>query len=103
MGSPGPTTREQIFALHGDACWLCNGRLDFSPDAAPSKKPTIEHLRAKSLGGGNELDNLRLCHPKCNERLSNKTLSEKESMRAKFRRDTDNNKAKMAAARVSAK
>lgn len=103
MGTPGPSTREQILARHGDACWLCNGKLDFGLDAPESKRPTIEHLQPKSLGGGNDPDNLRLCHQSCNLRLSNKTLAEKERIREKFRLDTANNKAKTAAARASAK
>lgn len=103
MGTPGPSTREQILARHGDACWLCNGQLDFGPDAVEGKKPTIEHLQPQSLGGGNDPDNLRLCHKSCNLRLSNKPLAEKERIRAKFRLDAANNKAKMAAARASAK
>jgi len=103
MGSPGPSTREQILARHGDACWLCNGQLDFGPGATESKKPTIEHLQPKSLGGGNDPDNLRLCHHSCNLRLSNKPLAEKERIREKFHLDVTNNQAKMAAARALAK
>lgn len=74
---------EQLRARDGDACWLCTRQLNFS--AVPNSKnaPTIEHLVAKSLGGGGELKNLVLTHPHCNRQLADKPLARKQEMRAK--------------------
>lgn len=89
---------EQIRARDGDACWLCTRLLKF--DAAPNTKdaPTIEHLVAKSLGGGNDLANLVLCHKACNLHLADRPREKKEEMRIKFHA----NAAKVAAAKGAA-
>ena len=50
-------------------------------NANEKRKPTIEHLQPKSLGGGNDLENLRLCHPGCNNALGNRPHANKERMR----------------------
>ncbi len=57
--------------------------MDFSGTARATQKPTIEHLHPKALGGGNELDNLVLCHPGCNKQLADRPRAEKERLRAR--------------------
>lgn len=100
MNAPASLTKiEQIRARDGDGCWLCARPLDFA--AVPNSKnaPTLEHLVAKSLGGGNELANLVLCHPGCNLHLADKPLAKKQEIRAKWQA----NAAKVAAAASAAK
>lgn len=48
---------------HGK-CLICNGRLSF--DAKTGFGANIEHIVPRSLGGGNDLRNLGLTHPRCN-------------------------------------
>ncbi len=104
MGTPGPSTRDQIRARDGDACWLCNGKLSFAANAGEKRKATIEHLQPVSLGGGNDFDNLRLCHRGCNKQLGNRPRAEKEGLREKFQLAVVKNKEKIAkAAQASAK
>ena len=98
MGTPGPSTRDQIRARDGDRCWLCNGKLSFDPRAKEKRRPSIEHLEPTSLGGGNNLDNLRLCHPGCNQQLGNRPRAEKEGIREKRQRAIVENREKMAKA-----
>jgi len=44
--------RKRVFDYYGDECWLCNqGGAD-----------TIDHILPLSMGGGDELDNLRPAH-----------------------------------------
>lgn len=49
-------------------CWLCGGAID---PRAPADSPTggtVDHLVPRSRGGGNEPENLRLAHKRCNVR-----------------------------------
>ncbi|WP_300973471.1 hypothetical protein [Sphingomonas sp. LHG3406-1] len=86
---------DQIRARDGDHCWLCNGTLDFAAKPNSKRAPTKEHLVAQSLGGGNELSNLVLCHPGCNRMLADRPVADKEKIRAKLAA----NRAKVAAAK----
>jgi 5-methylcytosine-specific restriction endonuclease McrA len=45
-------------------CLICNGPLRF--DAASGEGATVEHIRPRTLGGGNELLNLGIAHRRCN-------------------------------------
>ena len=45
-------------------CLICNGPLRF--DAGTGEGATVEHIRPRSLGGGNELANLGVAHRRCN-------------------------------------
>jgi hypothetical protein len=93
---------EQIRARDGDACWGCAGKLDFNAEPNSKKAPTIEHLVAKSLGGGGEMANLVLCHSGCNVQLGNRTLAEKQKLRAKWLGNTAKVAAKVSAAKPPA-
>lgn len=96
MNAPPSLSKvEQVRARDGDGCWLCTRPLDFT--AVPNSKnaPTIEHLLAKSLGGGDQLANLVLCHKACNLHLADRPVAKKEEMRVKFHI----NAAKIAATR----
>ncbi|CAN5633996.1 hypothetical protein BH23PLA1_BH23PLA1_35350 [soil metagenome] len=45
-------------------CLICNGPIAF--DARTGEGATLEHIRARSRGGTEELDNLALVHAACN-------------------------------------
>ena len=51
-------------ALWVGKCLICNGPLAF--DAKTGEGASLEHIRAKSRGGGDESDNLALAHLRCN-------------------------------------
>jgi len=57
--------------------------MDISFGAQKSQAPTFEHLNPQALGGGDGLDNLRLCHSRCNKQMGSRTRDEKERLRAK--------------------
>jgi hypothetical protein len=88
---------DQIRTRDGDECWLCGGKLDFRAAPNSTKAPTKEHLVAQSLGGGNELANLVLCHPGCNKHLGDRPIEKKREMREKIRA----NRARVAVKKVA--
>jgi 5-methylcytosine-specific restriction endonuclease McrA len=45
-------------------CLICNGPLAF--DAKTGEGATLEHIRARSRGGAEDLENLALVHGRCN-------------------------------------
>ena len=45
-------------------CLICNGPLAF--DARTGEGATLEHIRARSRGGTDDLTNLALVHARCN-------------------------------------
>ena len=68
-------------ARDGDACWRCNRPMRFEGLPNKGKAATIEHYVPRSKGGGDELDNLRLCHVGCNRHLADHPPEQKERMR----------------------
>jgi 5-methylcytosine-specific restriction endonuclease McrA len=54
----------QLLQEYGSCCWWCGRHL-------PSNQLTLDHLKPKSRGGSNSLENLRLaCFP-CNNSRGN--------------------------------
>jgi 5-methylcytosine-specific restriction endonuclease McrA len=51
-------------ALWTGKCLICNGPLAF--DSRTGEGATLEHIRARSRGGGDEIGNLALVHASCN-------------------------------------
>jgi 5-methylcytosine-specific restriction endonuclease McrA len=45
-------------------CLICNGPMAF--DARTGEGATLEHIRARSRGGGDDLGNLGIVHGRCN-------------------------------------
>src|SRR4051812_22470374 len=45
-------------------CLICNGPLAF--DARTGEGATLEHIRARSRGGTEDMDNLAIVHGRCN-------------------------------------
>jgi 5-methylcytosine-specific restriction endonuclease McrA len=58
------TTFSRKGALWVGKCLICNGPVAF--DAKTGQGATLEHIRARSRGGGNNLENLALVHARCN-------------------------------------
>ena len=82
----GPANLSKVDRLRsrdGDLCWLCTEPFDFRPEAKKTRRPTLEHLQPKSLGGTNDLSNLRLCHDHCNRQLADRPRQDKERIREK--------------------
>ena len=80
--------RERFAALRardGDNCWRCRRPMRFDLPPAHEKAPTIEHLRPQSKGGTGALDNLCLCHRRCNWDLGDNSREVKERMRSRSR------------------
>jgi 5-methylcytosine-specific restriction endonuclease McrA len=65
----------------GDNCWRCRHPMRFDLPPGHAQAATIEHLDPKSKGGTNELENLRLCHGRCNWMMGDATAEVKERMR----------------------
>lgn len=60
----------------GDICGICNTPVSFLGTTGPrGTNPlgaTIDHIHPSSLGGGDEFENLRLTHWRCNNRRGNR-------------------------------
>ena len=65
----------------GDQCWHCGNPMRFGRPFNIGKAATIEHWLPKALGGTSALDNLRLCHVRCNRHLGANSPEQKERMR----------------------
>lgn len=79
-------TRELIRARDGDLCWLCNQPIDFKAAPNSAKAWSVEHLLPRSLGGPDRIENLVLCHPRCNRILGCRALKDKIKLRERRRR-----------------
>jgi len=58
------TKKHQLVDEYGSYCWWCGNSMLID-------KLTIEHLRPKSRGGSNSLENLRLACLTCNRSRGN--------------------------------
>ncbi|MFO0891332.1 MAG: HNH endonuclease signature motif containing protein [Isosphaeraceae bacterium] len=58
------TTFRRVGADWVGKCLICNGPLAF--DARTGEGATLEHIRARSRGGTEALDNLAIVHGRCN-------------------------------------
>lgn len=65
--------RMQVFKRDGWICQICFEPVSFPVRADRCRdveredwEPTIDHVIPRSLGGPDEIDNLRLAHRKCN-------------------------------------
>lgn len=68
-GSQWITRKRRLSIYERDAytCWLCNDQVDMSADPKRSDwGPSLDHVIPRTLGGGDEDDNLRLAHRWCN-------------------------------------
>ena len=58
--------RIQVLDEHGMVCWLC------LKDIAERRDLHLDHVVPRSLGGSDEVENLRPAHSKCNIRRGNR-------------------------------
>lgn len=61
-----------VVQTYGAVCYLCGGGIDL---AAPRRSPmglSLDHVRPRSLGGSDEIDNLRPVHFRCNLKKGNR-------------------------------
>lgn len=75
----------------GDNCWRCYRPMQFDLPRGHDQAPTLEHILPKSKGGTGVLDNLCLCHGRCNRMMGDNTPEVKERMR--LRREADQSDA----------
>ena len=59
-------------------CWLCSGYVQ-------RENATVDHLVARSAGGGNARVNMKIAHPLCNQLRGDRPLTEAEWQRARGR------------------
>ena len=74
---------EELRRRDGDNCWRCRRPMQFDLPRGHDLAPTIEHLQPRAKGGTNVLENLCLCHRRCNRLLGDATAEVKERMRVK--------------------
>ncbi len=74
---------EDLRKRDGDKCWRCRRPMRFDLPKGHDQAPTIEHLQPKSKGGTMALDNLCLCHRRCNQMMGDATPEVKERMQRK--------------------
>jgi len=90
--SPASTARSYVVARllsrDGDPCFYCG--LPLGPE------PTIEHLLARSAGGGNQLENLCLSHSSCNRGAGNRPIVDKVAFREAMRADPNRDPVEVA-------
>lgn len=61
---------ERIVKRDGSLCHLCGEPVNLDIEVGPWR-PTSDHVIPRSMGGGNELSNLRLAHASCNNKRGN--------------------------------
>ena len=61
--------RRKVLQCYGNICYLCRIPIDIK------KLWHIDHVIPWSKGGGNELENLRPTHRKCNEKKGTKVIN----------------------------
>ena len=77
----------EVAKRDGPDCWLCS--LPFNERATkPGRRRSLEHHLARTLGGTDDLANLRLCHDSCNRHLGERPPEQKLRMREKWHRET---------------
>lgn len=58
--------RRRIRERDGALCWICGEKIH--------GKPTLDHVKPKSHGGGSFVSNLRLAHDTCNQSRGTKKI-----------------------------
>lgn len=61
-------TTHDVRMLHGDICYLCGIKINFSLKLPNPKSPSLDHVIALSRGGTHTLDNVAMTHLDCNVR-----------------------------------
>lgn len=73
---------EWLHFLQNGKCFLCGmtiGKMnDWSSVHMDPKRPTIDHVKPRSRGGGNEATNLVLVHESCNVAKGSRPMTPKQ-------------------------
>ncbi len=64
----------QLLERDGHYCPLCGEIFDHTIHQSQPLGVTIDHIKPRSKGGGDGLNNLRLAHKMCNIRRGNKEI-----------------------------
>lgn len=67
-----PHQRVAIYERDGGVCQLCSEPVDFDAHVMSADAPTLDHVLPRSLGGGDEPENLRLACRACNVTRGNR-------------------------------
>jgi len=89
---------EALRERDGDTCGRCRRQMRFDLPGGHELAPTIEHLQPKSKGGTSDLENLCLCHGRCNRQMADATPEVQERLRLKNEADLLVNPRKKRAA-----
>ena len=65
----------------GDNCSRCRRPMRFELPRGHAQAPKIEHIKPETKGGALALDNLCLCHARCNWMMGDNTPEVQERMR----------------------
>jgi 5-methylcytosine-specific restriction endonuclease McrA len=65
----------EVFERDGWVCYLCGGAIDPASKRPDPLSPSIDHVHPMSLGGTDDLGNVRTAHLVCNVRKGAKLLS----------------------------
>lgn len=69
------TLLQYLVDRDGDRCGICGRRVDItlkSGTRGSRRGPSVDHIVPRSLGGSDDLENLRLTHWGCNQKRSNR-------------------------------
>lgn len=79
IGIEGWGWRSRLYGLlierDGQDCWLCGDLVDVDLPSGPrgcDDGPSVDHVIPRSLGGPDDIDNLRLAHWGCNRNRGNR-------------------------------
>jgi 5-methylcytosine-specific restriction endonuclease McrA len=70
IAEAAPAVRALLARRDGHLCWLCSDPIAPGRDDVRGSDPaaeSVDHVLARSWGGGSELANLRLAHRGCNQ------------------------------------
>lgn len=69
------TLLQYLVDRDGDKCGICGRKVDISLKSGTRgsrRGPSVDHIVPRSLGGSDDLENLRLAHWGCNQKRSNR-------------------------------
>ena len=73
------TMLQYLVDRDGDRCGICNRKVDItlkSGTRGSRRGPSVDHIVPRSLGGTDDLSNLRLAHWGCNQKRGNRAKNE---------------------------
>jgi hypothetical protein len=59
-------TASDVRAYHGDDCYLCDKKINYSLKFPHPKSPSLDHVQPLSRGGAHSLENCAMAHLECN-------------------------------------